>query len=167
MELTKGLVVRALAGRDLGNIFVVLSVDGGYALIADGKRRKLASPKRKNLRHLQRTDQFVELDGVTDKKLRNVLKQYQACDYRVHAPKIPIGEVINLSKQDVIEVEGVVLESLPNAMFKVELQNKHTILAHVSGKLRMNYIRIVPGDKVTVEMSPYDLTKGRITWRAK
>ena len=72
-----------------------------------------------------------------------------------------------MSKQDVIEVEGVVLESLPNAMFKVALQNKHTILAHVSGKLRMNYIRIVPGDKVTVEMSPYDLTKGRITWRAK
>ena len=72
-----------------------------------------------------------------------------------------------MSKQDVIEVEGVVLESLPNAMFNVELQNKHTILAHVSGKLRMNYIRIVPGDKVTVEMSPYDLTKGRITWRAK
>ena len=72
-----------------------------------------------------------------------------------------------MSKQDVIEVEGVVLELLPNAMFKVELQNKHTILAHVSGKLRMNYIRIVPGDKVTVEMSPYDLTKGRITWRAK
>ena len=72
-----------------------------------------------------------------------------------------------MSKQDVIEVEGVVLESLPNELFKVELQNKHTILAHVSGKLRMNYIRIVPGDKVTVEMSPYDLTKGRITWRAK
>lgn len=72
-----------------------------------------------------------------------------------------------MSKQDVIEVEGIVRESLPNAMFKVELQNKHTILAHVSGKLRMNYIRIVPGDKVTIEMSPYDLTKGRITWRAK
>ena len=72
-----------------------------------------------------------------------------------------------MSKQDVIEVEGVVLESLPNAMFKVDLQNKLTILAHVSGKLRMNDIRIVPGDKVTVEMSPYDLTKGRITWRAK
>ena len=72
-----------------------------------------------------------------------------------------------MSKEDMIEVEGVVLESLPNAMFKVELQNKHVILAHVSGRLRMNYIRIVPGDKVTVEMSPYDLTKGRITWRAK
>jgi len=72
-----------------------------------------------------------------------------------------------LSKEDVIEIEGTVIEALPNAMFQVELANGHKILAHVSGKLRMNYIRIVPGDKVTVEMSPYDLTKGRITWRAK
>lgn len=72
-----------------------------------------------------------------------------------------------MSREDMIEVEGTVLESLPSAMFRVELQNKHVILAHVSGKLRMNYIRIVPGDKVTVEMSPYDLTKGRITWRVK
>ncbi len=68
-----------------------------------------------------------------------------------------------MSKQDVIEVEGVVTEALPNATFKVELSNKHVILAHISGKLRTNYIRIVPGDRVTVEMSPYDLTKGRIT----
>ena len=73
----------------------------------------------------------------------------------------------NLSKEDVIEVEGTILEALPNATFKVELQNGHKILAHVSGKLRMNFIRILPGDKVTVEMSPYDLEKGRITWRAK
>ena len=72
-----------------------------------------------------------------------------------------------LSKEDVIEIEGTVIEALPNANFQVELANGHKILAHVSGKLRMNYIRIVPGDKVTVEMSPYDLTKGRITWRAK
>jgi translation initiation factor IF-1 len=72
-----------------------------------------------------------------------------------------------LSKEDVIEVEGTILEALPNATFRVELQNGHKILAHVSGKLRMNFIRILPGDKVTVEMSPYDLTKGRITWRAK
>lgn len=72
-----------------------------------------------------------------------------------------------MSKNDVIEVEGIVTEALPNATFRVELENKHVILAHVSGKLRMNYIRIVPGDKVTMEMSPYDLTKGRITWRAK
>lgn len=72
-----------------------------------------------------------------------------------------------MSKEDVIEVEGVVAEALPNATFQVELANGHKILAHVSGKLRMNYIRILPGDKVTVEMSPYDLTKGRITWRSK
>ncbi|MCD7730351.1 MAG: translation initiation factor IF-1 [Oscillospiraceae bacterium] len=72
-----------------------------------------------------------------------------------------------MSKEDVIEIEGTVTEALPNAMFNVELANGHQILAHVSGKLRMNYIRIVPGDKVTVEMSPYDLSKGRITWRAK
>ena len=72
-----------------------------------------------------------------------------------------------MSKDDVIEIEGVVLESLPNAMFQVELQNGHKILAHISGKLRMNFIRILPGDKVTLEMSPYDLNKGRITWRSK
>ena len=72
-----------------------------------------------------------------------------------------------MSKEDVIELEGTVLEALPNANFQVELANGHQILAHVSGKLRMNYIRIVPGDKVTVEMSPYDLTKGRVTWRSK
>lgn len=72
-----------------------------------------------------------------------------------------------MSKEDVIELEGTVLEALPSAMFQVELANGHKILAHVSGKLRMNYIRIVPGDKVTVEMSPYDLSKGRITWRSK
>ena len=72
-----------------------------------------------------------------------------------------------MAKEDSIEVEGVDIEALPNANFRVELPNKHVILAHVSGKLRMNYIRIVPGDKVKIEMSPYDLTKGRITWRAK
>ena len=70
-----------------------------------------------------------------------------------------------MAKQDVIELEGTVLDTLPNAMFKVELENGHEILAHVSGKIRMNYIRILPGDKVTVEMSPYDLSRGRITYR--
>ena len=72
-----------------------------------------------------------------------------------------------MSKADVIEVEGVVVEKLPNAMFKVELENGHQILAHISGKLRQNYIRILPGDKVTIEMSPYDLSNGRIIWRDK
>ncbi|MCR4443131.1 MAG: translation initiation factor IF-1 [Peptococcaceae bacterium] len=72
-----------------------------------------------------------------------------------------------MSKQDVIEVEGTVLEPLPNAMFRVELANGHKVLAHVSGKIRMNFIRILPGDRVTVELSPYDLTRGRITYRYK
>ena len=72
-----------------------------------------------------------------------------------------------MSKTDVIEVEGGVTESYPNAMFEVQLPNGHKILAHVSGKMRMNYIRIYPGDKVTIELSPYDLTRGRITWRSK
>ncbi|MBZ4654411.1 MAG: translation initiation factor IF-1 [Bacillota bacterium] len=72
-----------------------------------------------------------------------------------------------MSKQDVIEVEGTVLEPLPNAMFRVELANGHKVLAHVSGKIRMNFIRILPGDRVTVELSPYDLTRGRITYRFK
>jgi len=72
-----------------------------------------------------------------------------------------------LSKDDVIEVEGKIVEALPNAMFQVELENGHRVLAHISGKLRMNFIRILPGDRVTLELSPYDLTRGRITWRAK
>ena len=72
-----------------------------------------------------------------------------------------------MAKDDVIELEGTVIEALPNAMFNVELPNGHKILAHISGKLRMNFIRILPGDKLTVQMSPYDLTRGRITWRSK
>lgn len=70
-----------------------------------------------------------------------------------------------MSKEDVIEVEGTVIEALPNAMFQVELENGHKVLAHISGKLRMHFIRILPGDKVTIELSPYDLSRGRITWR--
>ena len=72
-----------------------------------------------------------------------------------------------MAKSDMIEVEGVEVESLPNTTFQVDIGNGHMILAHISGKLRMNFIRILPGDKVTVEMSPYDLTRGRITWRSK
>ncbi|MCL2704397.1 MAG: translation initiation factor IF-1 [Defluviitaleaceae bacterium] len=72
-----------------------------------------------------------------------------------------------MPKEDVVEMEGRVLDKLPNAMFKVELENGHQIIAHISGKLRLNFIRIIPGDKVLIEMSPYDLTKGRIIWRDK
>ena len=72
-----------------------------------------------------------------------------------------------MAREDVIEVEGTVLETLPNTTFKVELTNGHEVLAHISGKLRMNYIKILPGDKVKLELSPYDLSRGRITWREK
>jgi len=72
-----------------------------------------------------------------------------------------------LAKEDMIEVEGTVIEALPNATFKVEITGGHVVLAHLSGKLRMNFIRILPGDKVTLQLSPYDLTQGRITWRSK
>ena len=72
-----------------------------------------------------------------------------------------------MSKADMVEIEGIVIEKLPNAMFKVELENGHVVLAHINGKLRMNFIKIVPGDKVTMELSPYDLTKSRIIWRDK
>ena len=72
-----------------------------------------------------------------------------------------------MAKDDMIELEGVVTESLPNTTFNVDIGNGHIILAHISGKLRMNFIRILPGDKVTIQMSPYDLTRGRITWRSK
>ena len=72
-----------------------------------------------------------------------------------------------MAKEDMIEVEGTVIDALPNAMFSVEIPGGHKILAHMSGKLRMNYIKILPGDKVTLQMSPYDLTRGRITWRSK
>jgi translation initiation factor IF-1 len=76
-------------------------------------------------------------------------------------------EIATMAKDDVIEVEGKVIEPLPNAMFRVELENGHKILAHVSGKIRMHYIKILPGDRVTVELSPYDLSRGRITYRFK
>jgi translation initiation factor IF-1 len=72
-----------------------------------------------------------------------------------------------MAKEEPIEVEGTVIETLPNAMFRVELENRHRVLAHISGKMRMHFIKILPGDKVTVELSPYDLTRGRITYRSK
>ena len=76
-------------------------------------------------------------------------------------------ETVKMAKEEPIEVEGKVIEPLPNAMFRVELENGHRVLAHISGKMRMHFIKILPGDKVTVELSPYDLTRGRITYRTK
>jgi translation initiation factor IF-1 len=79
----------------------------------------------------------------------------------------PTGKTWSVAKDDVIEVEGTVVEPLPNAMFRVELENGHTVLAHISGKMRMHYIRILPGDRVKLELSPYDLTRGRVVYRFK
>ena len=98
--------------------------------------------------------------AVTDEQIRYFIR---CCMKEETNP----GRQSCMSKADVIEIEGIVAEKLPNAMFKVELENGHIVLATISGKLRMNYIRILPGDKVTMEMSPYDLSKGRIIWRDK
>lgn len=89
-------------------------------------------------------------------------------DIIYNCPLSIVGKKSNLSStKEVIEVEGTVLETLPNAMFRVELENGHVILAHISGKMRMHYIKILPGDRVTIEMTPYDLTKGRVVYRHK
>ena len=90
-----------------------------------------------------------------------------AISCRITKNKKLFKEAKILAKEDVIEVEGKVVEALPNTTFKVELENGHQVLAHISGKLRMNYIKILPGDKVKLELSPYDLSRGRITWRGK
>jgi translation initiation factor IF-1 len=97
------------------------------------------------------------------------LSRSRACIGLREAPEVPRFEEIALPKpkDDAIVLEGTIIESLPNAMFRVELENSHQVLAHISGKMRMNYIRILPGDKVQVELTPYDLTRGRITYRYK
>lgn len=156
-------MVISLSGKDRGRLLAVLGGDDRRVLVVDGKHRKLGSPKAKNPRHLRPTAwTLVPSQMRTDRQLRRALRDLAQGIQQTGKRRNPV-----LAKDDVIEIEGVVLEALPNAQFQVELPNGHKILAHISGKLRMNYIRILPGDKVTVEMSPYDLTKGRITWRSK
>jgi translation initiation factor IF-1 len=91
----------------------------------------------------------------------------EACSARVRTEDRFDGKTWSVAKDDVIEVEGTVIEPLPNAMFRVELENGHKVLAHISGKMRMHYIRILPGDRVKLELSPYDLTRGRVVYRFK
>lgn len=92
--------------------------------------------------------------------------RYALCSQRT-ATRLPWSKTGTMPKEDAIEIQGTVLETLPNAMFRVQMENGHKILAHISGKMRMHFIKILPGDKVTVELSPYDLTRGRITYRFK
>ena len=154
--IVKGMFARSLAGHDKGKLYVISDVQEPYVFLVDGKIRTANRPKKKKLIHVQ--PDYEMTDAVRDEDIRKALKE-KSCK--------ELKEQESMSKADVIEVEGTVLEKLPNAMFKVELENKHVVLAHISGKLRMNFIRILPGDKVTIELSPYDLDKGRIIWRDK
>ena len=154
--IVKGMFARSLAGHDKGKLYVISDVREPYVFLVDGKIRTANRPKKKKLIHVQ--PDYEMTDAVRDEDIRKALKE-KSCK--------ELKEAESMSKADVIEVEGTVLEKLPNAMFKVELENKHVVLAHISGKLRMNFIRILPGDKVTIELSPYDLDKGRIIWRDK
>ena len=155
-KLETGRIVRSKAGRDEGRYFVVIALEGAeFALVADGRLRGVERPKRKRVKHLFVTEETIS--GLQERTTRSANGSQRTGKRRRES----------LSKSDVIEVEGVVTESFPNAVFEVELPNGHKVLAHVSGKMRMNYIRIYPGDKVTIELSPYDLARGRITWRSK
>ena len=163
-----GQIVQATAGRDKGGVFCVVGMDHRQErlLLADGKRRKVSGQRQKSwaiygswpgpgrsmtTRAIQKLRQG---EPVSDRELRRALAAFKE-------------GITAWRKMDMIELEGVVTESLPNTTFHVDIGNGHIILAHISGKLRMNFIRILPGDKVTVQMSPYDLTRGRITWRSK
>ena len=152
-----GYFATSLAGHDKGLTYVITGVDNEYVYVTDGRLRQVGEPKKKKLKHIQ----LIKIcdDTIKDKISRNIKLTNEDI-------KLEIKEA-NMSKADVIEIEGKVVEKLPNAFFKVELENGHQILATISGKLRMNFIRILPGDKVTIELSPYDLTRGRITWRKK
>ena len=166
-------VVMSTAGRDQGEWFYVIRRRIRiYLFLANGERphhretqaEKTEAHKTKSCRSEIQTSPARSFTAI-----RYSTANYEgtwpflAREMQVEQP----GRVINLAKDDVIEIEGIVTDALPNAMFKVDIGNGHTILAHISGKLRMNFIKILPGDKVTVQMSPYDLTQGRITWRSK
>ena len=169
MDVARSDVVRSCAGRDSGQLFFVVELDESYVYLADGKGRRVEKPKRKKRKHVEllprRDSRVADKIRSGDKVLNSELRRELAI-YGQKNSQNQGGSLI-LAKDDVIELEGIVTDALPNAMFSVDIGGGHTILAHISGKLRMNFIKILPGDKVTVQMSPYDLTRGRITWRSK
>ena len=153
-----GMLAKSLVGHDKDKVYVIVGLDEQFTYLADGERKTLQSPKKKKKKHVQLIREQHEISEADDVKLKRILKEYKMSEKK---------EDKEMSKADVIEIEGTVVEKLPNAMFQVELENGHQVLAHISGKLRMNFIKILPGDKVTLELSPYDLSKGRIIWRDK
>ena len=169
MEIDRSSLIVSKAGRDKGQLFFVIDADEQYVYLADGKSRKLEKPKRKKRRHVQaafQTESRIAEKIRNGEKVLNSELRKELASLGQKQSQNQGGELI-LAKDDVIELEGIVTDALPNAMFTVDIGGGHTILAHISGKLRMNFIKILPGDKVTVQMSPYDLTRGRITWRSK
>ncbi len=157
-DLVKGQLVCSKAGRDKARYFAVVDSAPGRVLWPTAS----ATAGDPNART---SPIWRPPDGAAGRGPSN--DQQRAAAVEAFANSRRHEEDRSLSKEDVIEVEGTVVEAMPNATFLVEIQGGHQLLAHISGKLRMNFIRILPGDKVTVEMSPYDLTKGRITWRSK
>ena len=162
---------KSKAGHDKNQLYFILKEEEEFVYLVNGTTRPLEKPKKKRKKHVQVIHRIpAELcnileAGITNESVKRSMKLYSA-GFRQET-SAGTGENQEQESRDVIEVEGTVVEKLPNAMFQVELENGHQILAHISGKLRMNFIRILPGDKVTIEMSPYDLTKGRIIWRDK
>ena len=160
----------SLAGHDKGHYYVVVGEEAEAVYVADGELKLLARPKRKNRRHIQPIRKLpADVAELLQNQMDDVVIKRAIKLYKKHVEKnrIKITGGKCMSKADVIEMTGTVVEKLPNAMFQVELENGHQVLAHISGKLRTNFIRILPGDQVKVALSPYDLTKGRITWRDK
>ena len=158
-KISLGSVVKSKQGRDKGKYFMVYSYDGcQYVNLVDGVYRKQQAPKRKKIKHIDLTGTILE--GLAE-KLQGGVHVFDAEIQKA------LKEAGFSNKAAEMQKEGRVTDAFPNATFEVELPNGHKVLAHISGKLRMHYIRILPGDKVTIELSPYDLSRGRITWRGK
>ena len=164
LEYKLGYFATSLCGHDKGKVYMIVKQEGEMIGLSDGGRRTIDNPKWKKKKHIQmiRSERMAE---AFPSLISSEDANQRICDEIAGMEGRKGG--LNMSKSDVIEVEGKVVEKLPNAMFKVELENGHQVLGHISGKLRMNFIKILPGDKVTIELSPYDLTKGRIIWRDK
>ena len=163
-EIRKGMLARSRAGHDAGTLYVITEADDTYVYLVDGGSGRWISQRKRNTAISRLSAGQWTLPARTTRRSAGSFARPEEKkeNHILHSNRRK-----DMSKADVIEIEGTVVEKLPNAMFQVELENGHQVLAHISGKLRMNFIKILPGDKVTLELSPYDLSKGRIIWRDK